>query len=156
MNDKMFSEIQEAVVGVESVITAQPQIKTFLSCIIGVAAFFSKTLNELFVVLILFMWLDWVTGVTAAYITKELSSKRGIVGVLKKLMMVSLVVLSILLDSVAAQALNLMKPIFYTMITSWLIANEGLSILENIGRAGVPIPKGLIKALTSLKKKGLN
>lgn len=155
MKEDILSEVREAVVGVDGMITSQPQVKTLLSTIIGVAAFFSKTLNELFVIFVLFMWLDWITGVTAAYICKELSSRKGYVGILKKVMMLTLVVLSILLDNVSASTFNMMKPIFYTMITSWLIANEGLSILENIGRCGVPIPKGLVKALTALKKKGL-
>jgi Phage-related holin (Lysis protein) len=42
------------------------------------------------------------------------------------------------------------------MITSYYIASESLSVVENIGACGVPLPKALYKVLDSLKDRGEN
>ena len=47
-------------------------------------------------------------------------------------------------------------PILQTTTTWFLIANEGISITENLGEIGVPIPKGLLEALDKLKKGDTN
>ncbi|MGC5326417.1 phage holin family protein [Brevibacillus sp. SYSU BS000544] len=97
------------------------------------------------------MWLvaiDYSTGVFAAYIEKNLSSRVSFMGLARKILIFVLVAVAHKLDI----ALN--SPGFLRNLTIYFyIANEGLSLLENIARAGVPIPTPLKSALVQLKKR---
>lgn len=97
------------------------------------------------------MWLvviDYSTGVFAAYIEKKLSSRVSYMGLARKVLIFVLVAVAHKLDI----ALN--SPGFLRNLTIYFyIANEGLSLLENIARAGVPIPTPLKSALVQLKKR---
>lgn len=92
--------------------------------------------------------LDYVSGIIKAYVNKELSSQIGVKGILKKVGILVVVMLSVLIDRVAGET-----GAIRTLVIYYFVANEGLSILENIGAAGVPIPAKLKKALTALKKE---
>lgn len=115
---------------------------------LGIAlAFLWNSLPGVIWVLAGVMALDYLSGVTAGYVTGTLSSDVGRKGFAKKLLMVMLVALAALIDS-------LMKPemsgILVTVVAGGLIANEGLSILENVARSGVNIPKSLRDALAKV------
>lgn len=92
--------------------------------------------------------LDYVSGIIKAYVKKELSSQIGVKGILKKVGILVVVMLSVLIDRVAGET-----GAIRTLVIYYFVANEGLSILENIGAAGVPIPAKLKKALKALKKE---
>ena len=99
-------------------------------------------------VLVLFVILDYITGVTAAFVEKRLNSEVGFRGICKKILLFVPIVLSCALDRILeTDVLRSIAIWFYT-------ANEGLSIVENLGRANVPIPEPLAKALEQLKTKG--
>ena len=93
--------------------------------------------------------LDYISGVIKAYTLKELSSKVGFKGILKKIGILVIVILGVLLDKIAGET-----GAIRTLVIYYFVANEGLSIIENLSLAGVPIPKRLKKALKELKKKG--
>ena len=98
-------------------------------------------------VLVAMVVLDYITGITLAIFEKKLSSEIGFKGLFKKMMIFALVYLSILLD----QATN--TDIVRTLTIMFYIANEGISILENAGKLGVPYPAPLKNILVVLKQK---
>lgn len=99
--------------------------------------------------LLLFMALDYLTGVGAAWHGKRLDSKRGLWGFAKKLFMLVAVVVAVMLDRVAGTNGMLRAGAIY-----YLLANEGLSILENLAAMDVIVPPKLKDALEVLKDKG--
>jgi toxin secretion/phage lysis holin len=98
-------------------------------------------------VLVLFVALDYITGVAAAWAEKQLSSEIGARGILKKVLLFVIVALAYQLDKAIGQE------VFRSLAIWFYMANEALSIIENCGRAGVPIPAFLRTALEQLKKK---
>ena len=90
--------------------------------------------------------LDYISGIIKAYNTKKLSSKIGFKGILKKIGILVLVMLSVLIDRVSGNT-----GAIRTLVIYYFVANEGLSILENLGEAGIPIPNAIKKALKVLK-----
>ncbi len=109
-------------------------------------------------VLVTVMILDYVTGMADAWAAKELSSKTGLLGIVKKLGYLIAVAVAVVVDwviqSVAAKA-GLEMGNFYAfglLVTVWLILNELISILENLSALGVPLPEFLMKIIEKLKK----
>lgn len=90
--------------------------------------------------------LDYVSGLMKAYTCKTLSSKIGFRGILKKLGVLVLVMVSVLVDKATGES-----GAVRTLVIYYFVANEGLSVIENIGEAGIPIPSFLKKALKALK-----
>lgn len=108
------------------------------------------------------MWhliFDYATGVIAAYFRKDLESWKGIKGILKKFSFMLLVLLGFFLDYVVTylvQRVGLQITtggLFGIATTCWLIGTEGISIIENLGVIGVPIPGFLKPAFTKLKEE---
>lgn len=83
-----------------------------------------------------------------AFITKQVSSKVGFKGILKKVAILLVVMLAVLVDKVTGET-----GAIRTLVIYYFVANEGLSILENLGQADVPIPQSIKKALKALKKE---
>lgn len=92
--------------------------------------------------------LDYVSGLIKAYITKNLSSKIGFKGIIKKVSVILIVMLAVLVDRVTGDT-----GAIRTLVIYYFVANEGLSIIENLGQAGVPIPQSIKKALKVMKKE---
>ena len=83
-----------------------------------------------------------------AYVTKELSSKVGLKGIIKKVGVLLIVMLAVIIDNVTGGT-----GAIRTLVIYYFVANEGLSVIENLGQAGVPIPQSIKKALKALKKE---
>ena len=96
--------------------------------------------------LIVAIVLDYVSGMIKAYNKKQLSSKIGFSGILKKIGILILVMLSVLVDRVTGNT-----GAIRTLVIYYFVANEGLSVLENLGESGIPIPNAIKKALKVLK-----
>ena len=92
--------------------------------------------------------LDYISGLVKAYVTKTLSSKIGLRGILKKVGVLLVVMLAVLIDRVTGET-----GAIRTLVIYYFVANEGLSIVENLAQADVPIPKSIKKALKALKKE---
>ena len=92
--------------------------------------------------------LDYISGMLKAIITKQVSSKIGFKGVLKKVAILIIVMLAVLIDKVTGET-----GAIRTLVIYYFVANEGLSVLENLGQAGVPIPQGIKKTLKVMKKE---
>ena len=98
--------------------------------------------------LLIFIVLDYISGLIKAYCTKTLSSKIGFKGILKKVGILAIVALSVSLDRLGGNT-----GAIRTLVIYYFVANEGLSVLENLAEAGIPIPKSIKKALKNIKKE---
>lgn len=98
--------------------------------------------------LLLVIVLDYVTGLLKASKKKNLSSKIGLKGIRKKIGLLCLVALSVIVDRIAGDS-----GLIRTMVIYYLVANEGLSILENLGELNIIVPEFLKEKLEQLKNK---
>lgn len=114
-----------------------------------VAGCFFGPWNDVLAALVVAMLIDYVSGVIAAYINPALSlnSQRGFRGILKKIMILLLVSLGHVLDTAMHQQ------IICIAVTYFFLGNEGLSIVENAAKAGVPIPARLKETLEQLTEE---
>lgn len=94
-----------------------------------------------------FVIIDYLTGVLAAAQQQRLSSARGFRGILKKILIFTVVGMGHLLDTALLGGSG--APLRSAMIFFYL-ANEGLSIFENLAALGVPIPKRLKQVVADL------
>ena len=92
------------------------------------------------------MALDYMTGICKAIKQKKLNSKAGLLGFLKKFGYLVIVALSVVIDRLAGDT-----GAVRTLVIYFFIANDGLSILENWGAIGLPLPKKLFEILEQLK-----
>ena len=106
--------------------------------------------NQLLHALILFVVLDYITGVCVAIQKKKLSSQIGAKGITRKVAIFVVIALCHILDSYLScstdSPLEVVATVFY-------LSNEGISILENATQLGVPFPDKLANVLRSLKHK---
>ncbi|HAT4147496.1 MAG: phage holin family protein [Veillonella sp.] len=100
------------------------------------------------IVLVVFMVLDYITGLTRGYINKELSSDVGLKGIVRKAMIFIVLIVAVMLD----RLLNTGSWMFRTLVCYFYIANEGISLLENGAALGLPIPEKLKDALVQLRE----
>ena len=98
--------------------------------------------------LLLVMVLDYITGVCKAIKQKKLNSKTGLLGILKKIGYLVIVALAVVIDHLSGET-----GAVRTLVIYFFVANDGLSILENWGAMGLPLPKKLIELLEQLKKE---
>ncbi len=109
--------------------------------------------------LLVSMALDYITGMGAAAYRGELSSRAGLRGIAKKLACMAMVAAAIIADWVIVTGGEAVGFAAYprgtvaVMVAFWLIVNELLSILENIGRMEVPLPGFLLRLLETLKQR---
>lgn len=100
------------------------------------------SVDGLFVTLLIFMTVDYITGVCAAVVNKQLSSRIGAKGLVKKFGILCIVSIAALIEKniIDTAALRDVVILYY-------ISNEGISILENSSRIGIPIPQKLREVL---------
>ena len=115
----------------------------------AVLGFMYGEVTGLFWALIAFMATDYITGVVVAAINKQLSSEVGFRGLAKKLMILVFVSLGHIADMYVLGG----TPVARSAVMLFYIANEGLSIIENAGNLGLPVPKKLKDIMVQLKKE---
>lgn len=86
--------------------------------------------------------LDYFTGVIASWYEGKLSSKIGFKGIAKKVMLFAIVAAAHIIDVIVGSGNGLRDTVIF-----FYIANELLSIIENAGRTGLPIPSKLRDAI---------
>lgn len=99
--------------------------------------------------LFIFLIFDYVTGVFAAIVEKNLSSSLGFRGIFKKIAILFLVSVGHLIDTEIIKQGGAIR----TMVIFFYLSNEGLSILENTVRIGLPIPEKLRALLKQFNEK---
>jgi toxin secretion/phage lysis holin len=99
--------------------------------------------------LVAFVMIDYLTGLMAAAVEKKLSSEVGFRGIFKKILIFMLVGIGSILDRQIIGDGSVLR----TAVIFFYISNEGISIIENAGRIGLPIPQKLKDILEQLKTK---
>lgn len=117
--------------------------------ICAICGFIWGELNGLLLALIAFMVLDYITGLSVAIVKKELSSEVGFKGIFKKVLILILVGVGNILDVHVLGEGSVCR----SAVIGFYLANEGISILENAGKLGLPLPKKLLEILKQLKNK---
>ena len=133
-------------------------IKNFISALIGAFFSFFGLLAIPILLLVGANVTDYVTGLVASSNRKEkISSYKSFKGIIKKIMHYVLILVSAMIDalikySVVNLGFSFEWPMLIACVTTvWLVANEFISILENLVDIGVPIPKFLMPIVKKLK-----
>ena len=124
-------------------------ISDILSVILTISVYllggFDIALQSLLIVIVI----DYLTGIASAIYNKELSSKTGFKGIIKKFCYLLVVSLSVVIDNLLGQS-----GLIRSLVIYFFVANDGLSIIENMAKMNVKLPEKLIDALEQIKKKG--
>ncbi len=104
----------------------------------------------------IFMLIDYISGVVLAAVFKKsnktdtgaLDSRAGLKGLCRKAGMLAMVIVAVRLDTLCGMGGVLRNGVIFA-----LIANEALSIVENLGLMGLPLPKTLAAAIEQLSGK---
>lgn len=97
--------------------------------------------------LIVFVTVDYLTGVMAAILNKRLSSAVGFRGIFKKIVIFALVAVGNIIDVHIIQNGSVLR----TAVIFFYLSNEGISITENAAVIGLPVPQKLKDVLEQLK-----
>lgn len=110
------------------------------------------------ILVVIMMLIDYATGIASAWVSGELSSRTGIIGILKKLGMICMIAVGGAVDFVIARGVAQVgysigtTYTFGLIICIWIIINECISVLENLAEIGVPVPEFLLKIIRRLKE----
>lgn len=141
-----------------NVTTIKTATFSFISLVGGALSYLFGGFDMALQALIIFMAVDYTTGLIVAGVFKKsnksengaLESKAGWKGLCKKGVSLLIVLIATSLDRLTGTVIIRDAVIF------GFIANEGLSIVENAGLMGLPIPKFLVDAIEVLKNRGDN
>ncbi|MGF7184422.1 toxin secretion/phage lysis holin [Desulfitispora alkaliphila] len=118
----------------------------------GVIGWFLGGFDGLIYTLVVFVVIDYITGLMVAITTEKVSSRIGFKGIAKKVVIFSLVGIGQMLDFYIIQNGSAIR----TAVVFFYLSNEGLSILENTSRIGLPIPEKLKKVFMEMKEEKNN
>lgn len=121
-------------------------IQAALAAIGGAVGWFVGGCDGLIFALIIFVVVDYVTGIICAVLDKKLSSEIGFRGIFKKVLIFVLVGVANILDTEVIGSGTALR----TAVIFFFLSNEGISILENASHAGLPIPQKLKDVLEQL------
>ena len=134
----------------------ETSVKALLAVIAGgIAAYFNALAIPL-AVLMVAMAVDYISGMTKAWVTGELSSRVGVLGIIKKVGYLTVICVAAIVDWLLMSGLHKvgisvgMDFCFGVMCTIWFIINECISILENLAVIGVPLPRFLTAMIKRL------
>ena len=125
------------------------KIQIAITAIGGWLGYFLGGIDSLMIALMIFMGLDYVTGVMCAIIDKKLSSAVGFKGVCKKVFILMLVGVAHIIDLHVVGTGSALRG----AVICFYMSNEGLSLLENAAHIGLPIPDKLRDILAQLHDK---
>ena len=120
-------------------------IKVGLTAVITWIGWLVGGYDTMMVTLLLFMCADYISGILCGISNKELSSEVGFKGIAKKIMILLLVGATNLLGQATG-----IEGLRYIVI-SFYLANEGISIIENVSILGLPVPQKIKDVLEQLK-----
>ena len=123
--------------------------KNIMAGVCTILSFLFGDMEGLMIALIALIILDYISGVIAAAVEKRLSSEVGAKGIAKKIFMLLIVALANIVDINVVGDGHVLK----TVTVVFYICNECISLIENAGRIGVPVPKKLLDVLEQLRDK---
>ena len=124
-------------------------LQLIFTAIGGYIGYFLGGFDGLIYALVAFVVIDYITGLMAAVIEKKLSSDIGFRGIFKKVLIFTLVGIGHIIDFHLIEKGSAVR----TAVIFFYLSNEGLSIIENTSRVGLPIPEKLQTVFTELKRE---
>lgn len=119
-------------------------VKAFVCSLGGLSAGLLGGWDLLLKILVIFVCLDYAAGVSAAIVERKLNSQIAFRGVAKKILLFIPIAVAFWIDQLIGQE------ILRSVAIMFYIANEGISVLENCARVGIPIPEAIKRALAQL------
>ncbi len=135
----------------------ETSFKALISVVCGGLSAYFGVIGVPLAVLFAAMCIDYLTGMTKAWITGELSSRVGVLGIIKKVGYLTAVCVAGIIDWLLISGLKQvgisigLSYFMGLMVTIWFIVNECISILENLSTLGVPMPAFLVAMVHRLK-----
>ena len=129
--------------------------KAGLTLLVGVLGWLFGGFDSLIYALIAFVVIDYITGVLLAICNKKVSSKIGYKGISKKVFIFLLVGAGNIADKYIIGTGSSLR----SMLIMFYLSNEGISIIENAGNLGLPMPqklKDIFKEIGKNDKSGSN
>ncbi|MFX4263133.1 phage holin family protein [Pelotomaculum propionicicum] len=124
-------------------------IQLAIALIGGYIGYFLGGWDGFLYALVAFVAIDYLTGVMVAVLEKRLSSEVGARGIFKKVLIFALVAVAHIIDVQFIKTGSAIR----TAVIFFYLSNEGISILENTAKIGLPIPVKLKQVLEQLNKE---
>lgn len=126
------------------------ELQFIFSAIGGMVGWYLGGVDGFMYALITFVIIDYITGLMVAVLEHKLSSEIGFRGIFKKVLIFALVGIGNMIDIHLLGNGSAVR----TAIIFFYISNEGISIVENAAKIGLPVPKKLLDVLAQIKSKG--
>ena len=120
-------------------------ISVILTTFVYLVGGFDIAIQSLLIVIVI----DYLTGIASAIYNKKLSSRIGFKGIIKKFCYLLVVALSVIIDNLLGSS-----GLIRSLVIYFFVANDGLSIIENMAKMNVKLPEKLIDALEQIRNKG--
>lgn len=124
-------------------------LKGLLAAVGTILTFLFGVWDIAVIALVTFLVIDYLSGLAVAVANKNLSSSIGFRGLLKKALVLAVITVAVLVDRLISNGSDVWM--FRTVVCYFYIANEGISIIENASRLGIPVPKKLLDILVQLR-----
>lgn len=115
----------------------------------GWLGYFLGGCDGLIIALVLFVVIDYITGVMCAVVDRKLSSAVGFKGIFRKVLIFMLVGIANIIDVQVIKSGSVLR----TAVVFFYLSNEGLSLIENAAHLGLPVPDKLKAVLEQLHDK---
>ena len=125
------------------------KVQMAIAAIGGWLGYFVGGVDGLMTALLVFMVLDYVTGLMCAVVDKKLSSAVGFKGICKKVLILMLVGIAHVIDVHVVGTGNALR----SAVVCFYLSNEGVSVLENASHLGLPVPEKLKTVLEQLHNR---
>lgn len=125
------------------------KLQMTITAIGGWLGYFVGGMDGLLTALLILMTIDYITGIMCAIVDKQLSSAVGFKGICKKVLILMLVGVAHVIDLHVVGTGEALR----SAVICFYLSNEGVSVLENAGRLGLPIPEKLKAILAQLHDK---
>ena len=127
-------------------------IQLVITAMGGWLGYFLGGCDGLLIALVLFAVVDYLTGIMCAVADQKLSSQVGFKGICRKVLIFLLVGIANIIDVQVIGTGSVIR----TAVIFFYLSNEGVSILENAGHLGLPIPEKLKAVLEQLHDRAEN
>lgn len=125
------------------------KVQMAITAIGGWLGYFVGGMDGLLTALLILMTIDYITGIMCAIVDRQLSSAVGFKGICKKVLILMLVGVAHIVDLHVVGTGEALR----SAVICFYLSNEGVSVLENAGRLGLPIPEKLKAILAQLHDK---
>ena len=122
-------------------------LKAIFGGIVTAVSAFLGGMDGIMYALLAFITIDYITGVAVAVKRHELSSEVGFWGLVRKVCILMLVGIAHYIDCYVTQNGDVVR----TVVSMYYIGNEGVSILENCGNLGLPLPPKLVEIMVQIR-----